>query len=146
MRSYERQKTYHRIRREELFEARGRHGVYDPAHPDEHAPGHSPLLLKLDDRGVSTTRLDLRAGGVAVVRMVATSGSERGKGHGRALMAHIETFARAHGVTTLVVNAAPEAVGYYERMGFAREIWDTSELVGINATSVQMSKTLQPGR
>lgn len=38
--------AYHRIRREELFEARGLVGVYDADRADEHKPEHTPLLLK----------------------------------------------------------------------------------------------------
>jgi hypothetical protein len=38
--------AYHRIRREELFEAGGRSGLYDATHPDEHKVGNTPLLLK----------------------------------------------------------------------------------------------------
>jgi hypothetical protein len=36
--------AYHRIRREELFEARGWYGVYDSNYPDERLPNHFPLL------------------------------------------------------------------------------------------------------
>ena len=43
--------TYHSIRRVELFEARGRIGIYQPDHVDERAPNHFPLLLKWNGRG-----------------------------------------------------------------------------------------------
>jgi hypothetical protein len=41
------------------------------------------------------------------------------------------------------VNSAPEAVGYYEKMGWERFVWDSSELVGLAADCVQMVKRLQ---
>jgi len=134
--------AYHSIRRVELFEARGRIGVYDPDHADDRAPNHFPLLLKWNGRGIATTRLDLRGSGLAIVRLVAVVKTEQRKGHGRALAARTEAFARDRGVTRLLVNAAADAVGFYERLGFVREGWDTVELVGWNADSVQMAKTL----
>jgi GNAT superfamily N-acetyltransferase len=134
--------AYHSIRRVELFEARGRIGVYDPNRADERAPNHFPLLLKWNGRGIGTTRLDDRGGGVAIVRLVAITRSEQHKGHGRVLAARTEDFARARGVTKLMVNAAATAIGFYERIGFVRECWDAAELVGWNADSVQMAKFL----
>ncbi len=134
--------AYHSIRRVELFEARGRIGVYDPDHADERAPGHFPLLLKWCGSGIATTRLDVRGSGLAIVRLVAVVKSEQRKGHGRALAARTEAFARDRGVTKLLVNAASAAVGFYERIGFEREPWDAAELVGWNADSVQMVKSL----
>jgi N-acetylglutamate synthase-like GNAT family acetyltransferase len=134
--------AYHSIRRVELFEARGRIGVYDPDHADERAPNHFPLLLKWNGRGIATTRLDVRESGLAIVRLVAVVETEQRKGHGRALAARTEAFARERGVTRLLVNAAADAVGFYERIGFVRESWDAAELVGWNADSVQMAKTL----
>jgi GNAT superfamily N-acetyltransferase len=133
--------AYHSIRRIELFEARGRIGIYDPDHPDERAPDHLPLLLKWNSRPIATTRLDVRDR-LAVVRLVAVTNLEQRKGHGRALAASTEAFARGRGVTKLLVNAAADAVGFYERVGFVREIWDTGELAVLNAGSVQMAKSL----
>ena len=134
--------TYHSIRRAELFEARGRIGVYDANHADERVPDHLPLLLKWNGRGIGTTRLDVRAGGLAVVRLVAITKPEQRKGHGRVLAARTEDFARRKAVTKLIVNAAATAVGFYERIGFVRETWDPAELIGWNADSVQMAKAL----
>jgi GNAT superfamily N-acetyltransferase len=134
--------AYHSIRRVELFEARGRIGVYDADHADERVPNHFPLLLKWNGRGIGTTRLDDRGGGLAIVRLVAITRPEQRKGHGRALAARTEDFARARGVTKLMVNAAATAIGFYERIGFVRESWDAAELVGWNADAVQMAKFL----
>ena len=134
--------AYHSIRRVELFEARGRIGVYDPDHPDERASNQFPLLLKWNGRGIATTRLDVRDSSFAIVRLVAVVHAEQRKGHGRALADRTEAFARDRGATRLLVNAAADAVGFYERIGFVREIWDAAELVGWNTDSVQMAKSL----
>jgi hypothetical protein len=77
--------AYHAIRRQELFEARGRHGVYDENYPGEHEPNMDHLLLKLDGRPIGTTRLDVRQDGTAVFRLVAIAADVQGQGHGRIL-------------------------------------------------------------
>lgn len=134
--------AYHRIRREELFEGRGRYGVYDSNYPDERLPNHFPLLLRYNGMAVATVRLDLHERGVAVLRLVAVTRSEQAKGHGSILGQHVEEFARKMGVRKLVVNAAPDAVGYYERLGFSRDRWDVAELEGVLADAVKMAKAL----
>lgn len=131
---------YHAIRRLELFEAKGRYGIYDPNRADERLPGMHPYLLKLDGKPLGTTRLDIREDGTAVFRLVAITASEQGKGHGRVLGRMVEERARAFGALTLLVNAADTAVGFYEAMGWLPHIWDESELVGIASTCVQMRK------
>lgn len=133
---------YHDIRRVELFEARGS-SAYDSNRPEENRPGHFQLLLKLDGVGIATTRFDLLGDGVAVIRLVAVTKGEQRKGHGRILAELTEAFAAGKGVSKLVVNAAPDAVGYYDRMGFVLESWNPAELVGIAADNVQMAKYLK---
>ena len=64
-------KAYHALRRQELFEARGRHGVYDENYPDEYGPDMYHLMLKLDGCPIGTTRLDVRQDGTAIFRLVA---------------------------------------------------------------------------
>jgi len=132
--------AYHSIRRTELFEARGR--IYDPNDPDEFAATHFPLLLKWSGIGIGTTRLDIHSADVGIVRLVAIMKSEQGKGHGRILAVRTEAFARERGIRKLFVNAAANAVGFYERIGFRPASWDASELVGWNSDSVQMAKSL----
>jgi GNAT superfamily N-acetyltransferase len=133
---------YHAIRRRELFEARGRYGIYDPNRPDERLPGMHPYLLKLDGRPLGTTRLDIREDGTAIFRLVAITASEQGRGHGRVLGRMVEERARGFGAFTLLVNAAETAVGFYEAMGWQPYSWDESELVGIASSCVQMRMLL----
>ena len=118
---------YHRIRRQELFEARGKWDVYNSEMPEEKIPNNTPFLLKADGVGVGTARLDIREDGTAVVRLVAVTKKEQGKGHGRELAILMEEFARAHGVKKLLVNAHVDATGYYEKLGFIRQDWDSKE-------------------
>lgn len=133
---------FHRIRRVELFEARGRFGVYDDNHPHDRADFAHPFLLKRDGQALGTTRLDLFGGGRAAVRLVAITGSEQGQGHGRVMEALVTDVARAFGVHTLFVNAVEDAVGFYAKCGWEPFEWDPSELVNSAAPCIQMRKLL----
>ena len=132
----------HELRRATLF-APGRHPgiVYDDNHPDDHAPGHVPYLLVADGACIGMVRLDFR-GETAVVRLVAISPNLQRQGHGSVLDRLVVEVARARGVRMLVVNSAPDAVGFYEKLGWHRHVWDAEELAGIAADCVQMRKAL----
>src|SRR5919106_2821170 len=75
--------AYHKIRRRALFEARGRVGVYQEDHPDEHAEGNHPLLFTLDGEPVGTVRVDYLPDATAAIRMVAIAEHHQRQGHGR---------------------------------------------------------------
>jgi GNAT superfamily N-acetyltransferase len=134
--------AFHTIRRVELFEAKGRFGVYSDTHPDDTADFAHPLLLKYDGKPVCTVRLDDFGDGTAAIRLVAVPAEEQGRGHGRVMDAMVTERAQALGIHTLKVNAAPEAVGFYEKTGWERFEWDASELVNIAAACIQMRKLL----
>jgi GNAT superfamily N-acetyltransferase len=132
----------HDLRRATLF-APGRHPgiVYDDNHPDDHAPDHVPYLLVADGAPIGMVRLDFR-GTTAVVRLVAITPNLQRQGHGSVLDRLVAETARARGVSMLVVNSAPDAVGFYEKLGWHRQVWDAEELAGIAADCVQMRKPL----
>jgi GNAT superfamily N-acetyltransferase len=109
--------SFHRIRREVLFEARGRFGVYNAEHPDDRAPNNHPKLLVHMGEHVGVVRIDI-AGPVAGLRRVAIRADVQRRGHGRALLRLAERFARDAGCTQLVSRVAPDAVGFYQRFGF----------------------------
>jgi GNAT superfamily N-acetyltransferase len=134
-------RAYHSLRRHVLWEAQGREG-YDETHQDEYLATNHPLLLKLDGRPIGTTRLDDLGDGRGAVRLVAIAPDVQRQGHGRVLAALVENYARGLALRLLLVNAAPEAVGYYEKMGWAASPWDTAELTGIAADCKQMAKPL----
>jgi GNAT superfamily N-acetyltransferase len=135
-------RAFHDIREAVLFVGRGRIGIYDRNHPDDVAPQNRPLLLKLDGRPIGTVRLDDFGDGSGCLRLVGIIEPEQGRGHGRVLSELCEARMRVHGLHTLKVNAAPEAVGFYEKTGWRREIWNPAELAGIAKDCVQMVKHL----
>lgn len=135
-------KAYHFLRRTVLWEAKGRLN-YNESHPDEHLNANHPLLLKLDERPIGTVRLDEIGGGSGVVRLVSIAPDVQRSGHGQALSSLTEDFARRFVIATLLVNAAPDAVGFYEKMGWKKEMWDESELRGLASDCIQMMKNLR---
>jgi N-acetylglutamate synthase-like GNAT family acetyltransferase len=134
-------REYHALRRHVLWEARGRSG-YDDTRPAEYIAANTPLLLKLNGRPIGTTRLDDLGGHRGVVRLVAIATDLQRQGHGRVLSELVEGYARRLGLNTLFVNAAPDAVGYYEKMGWDNYVWDETELTGIASDCTQMTKAL----
>lgn len=134
------------IRRAVLF-APGRHPqevIYDDTHPDDRDPRNQCFLLRLDERPIGVVRLDEHKSGVGAVRLVAIAAAFQRQGHGRALGRLVEIEARSRAMRKLVVNAHPDAIGFYERTGWHFEEWDARELTGIAAKCVQMAKQLQP--
>jgi N-acetylglutamate synthase-like GNAT family acetyltransferase len=134
-------REYHSIQRRVLWDRRGLRN-YDENHPDEYRPASHPLMLRLNDRAIGTVRLDDFGNGTGAIRLVAIDAEFQGQGHGRALSDLVENYARRLGIRTLYVNAAPEAVGYYQELGWRPESWDGAELVGIASECLQMSKQL----
>ncbi|TBZ37082.1 GNAT family N-acetyltransferase [Rhizobium leguminosarum bv. viciae] len=59
-----------------------------------------------------------------------------GKGYGRMLMAGLEKFASQHRVKRLLVNAARDAVGFYEALG-----WTVVEADGENPVLTKELRT-----
>ncbi len=134
--------SYHEIRRTILFEDRGRIGIYNANHPDEANPYNHSLLLKFNNYAYVTTRLDNRKDGTGIVRQVAIIRSEQGKGHGRILSRLVDEYAQSLGINILLVNSAPESVGYYEHTGWVPFLWDKRELSEISEGCIQMRKHL----
>ena len=129
--------AYHAIRKTVLFADR----AYDADHLDEFLPDNHPMLLQYEGQALATVRLDF-ADFACTIRLVAVAVDAQGKGHGRKLYEYIEEQVLFYGVNTLRLNAAPDAVGYYEKMGFIRQIWGKADLVGIAQGCIQMVKRL----
>lgn len=129
----------HHLRRSVLFtEARHPGVAYDPEHPHDTNPAHTKLLLMRDGEPVGCTRLDPRPDGLVVVRLVAIANHLQRQGLGRELERLALTRIRAMGAKKAVLNAAADAVGFYQKCGWVREDWDLADLGA--ARGVQMSK------
>ena len=85
---------------------------------------------------IGVVRVEIN-GTVAWLRRVAIREDLQRQGHGQALLKLAETFAKAQGCDEVRSNVAVEAVRFYERCGYAR---DVAEPAPVN--SVRMHKSL----
>jgi GNAT superfamily N-acetyltransferase len=109
--------AYHSIRRRVLWEARGRFGVYDDTHPDEHKAGHFPKLLIFEGAPIGVIRIDI-AKSISWFRRVAIIESLQRRGHGSQLIKLAEEFVRRRGVLRIQSDVDQDAIPFYERFGF----------------------------
>ena len=114
-------RVFHAIRRKVLFENRGKAEAYIENHPDDSKPGNHPLVLLYRGDVIGVLRIDVD-GTVAWLRRVAIRDDLQRAGHGRVLLRLAEGFAKAAGCDEIRSNAAVEAVGFYERCGYARDV------------------------
>jgi GNAT superfamily N-acetyltransferase len=129
-------RVYHAIRRKALFENRGRFGVYNENHPDEFEKDNHPLILFDRDTPIGVIRVDIHDS-VAWFRRVAVREDLQRAGHGRVLLSLAEAFAREAGCNEARSNVAADAVGFYERCGYSRDLSTPAE-----SGSVPMQKPL----
>ena len=134
-------RAMHDIRRAVLF-APDRHAIaYDENHPDDRADGQTPFLLFEDDEPVGVVRLEAR-GDIGIVRLVAIVAEKQRRGLGRVMDAAVVAEARVRGIRLLRVNAAADAVAFYEKTGWHRQSWNPAELTGMARDAVQMEKPI----
>lgn len=114
-------RVFHAIRRKVLFENRGKAEAYVENHPDDFKPENHPLVLVYRGDVIGVLRVDV-AGTVAWLRRVAIRDDLQRVGHGRVLLRLAEIFAKAEGCDEMRSNAAVEAVEFYERCGYARDL------------------------
>lgn len=135
--------AYHTLRRVDLFEFYGFINVYNPDLPGEYQENHHSLLFKYQDEPIGTVRLDERSDGNGIIRLVVIKQGWRGQGHGRVLSDRVEEYGRALGMTIFYVNAKPEAIPYYEALGYEPFDWDPGELEHtVSRKAKQMRKRL----
>ena len=115
--SDEQRRAYNEIRRNVMFELRGRL-EYDERHKDEFNEENIPLMIMRGGIGVGTERIDIENDRTGVVRLVAILPEFQKQGLGRTLLGAVERLAAERGLVRLYVHAAPDAVGFYAGMGW----------------------------
>ncbi|MET3581031.1 N-acetylglutamate synthase-like GNAT family acetyltransferase [Mesorhizobium robiniae] len=110
---------------------------YDERHPDDRLASNHPLLLMHEGTPVGTARLDVTGPRLGVVRLVAIEANLQRRGLGRLLMQEVESYARRVGLEQLEVNAAKEAEGFYQSLGWVA--------VRSDRENPLMTKSLSPG-
>lgn len=114
-------RAFHDIRRKVLFENRSKAETYIENHPDDSKPGNHPLVFLFRGVVIGVIRIDVSRN-VAWLRRVAIRDDLQRAGHGRVLLRLAEAFAKAEGCDEIWSNAAVEAVGFYERCGYGRDL------------------------
>lgn len=115
--------AFHALRIAELF----RDGVaYNRHHPhDFEVPENFPFIFKLDNQCIGTVRLDLFGERNCIIRNIAILRTLQGRGHGTEFVARCEEYVwRKHGVSKIFLNANPNAIGFYRKLGYGHEEWD----------------------
>ena len=109
--------AYHRIRREEIFDAMG--VVYDPHHPtlSDHAHIHLVIYSGADIVGVA--QLERLDGGEVALRPFAIDTHYQNRGLGSILLVNIERWLRQQDCHLIKLHASPLAVRFYERHGYS---------------------------
>lgn len=120
-RSDEEWRALHDIRRKVLFENRGKLDTYIENHPDDFKAGHYPLILLYKGDVIGVVRVEVGEN-VAWFRRVAIIEDLQRLGHGRVLLSLAEAFAKSKGCTEVRSNAAVEAVEFYKRCGYTRDL------------------------
>ena len=105
----------------------------EPLYPIESRHGFSVEKLLREEVSFFVLRYDGLAAGCGAVKFFGLEYGEikrmyvrpqvRGLGFGKAMLNHLEDYARSHNITLLRLETGirqPEAVGLYERMGFHR--------------------------
>jgi GNAT superfamily N-acetyltransferase len=131
----------HAIRRAALFTPE-RGVIYDEQHPHDLNPANQCFLLFYGAHPIGVVRLDPWSGDAMVVRLVGILPERQGQGHGRALGLLVEEEARRRGARRLMLNSRDSAVGFYEKSGWSKQVWDADELTGGGAHCVQMVKAI----
>ena len=134
-------RAYHSIRRTVLWDARGRQG-YDTSHPDDRRASNHPLLLMLDQQAIGTIRLDDRGDRTGAIRLLSIAPDRQRQGHGRVMSALADSYAMRLGLARIVVNAALDAGGFYDRMGWRPFVWSEAERRASGVPCLQMMKLL----
>src|SRR5689334_1775948 len=129
-------RAFHDIRRQVLFENRGKID-YIENHPDDTKTGNYPLVLLFQGDIIGVVRIDV-CESEAWLRRVAIREDLQRQGLGRVLLRLAENFALKKNCTGVRTNAAVESVGFYERFGYVRDAASPSP-----PNSVAMKKSLQ---
>lgn len=100
---------------------------------------HHLAAFDAEGRILGCLMLTPHEGGEIQMRQVAVKPEQQGTGLGRALVDEAERRAKELGFTRMMLHARDKAIGFYERLGYARE-GDLFMEVGI--VHQQMAKRL----
>jgi len=110
-----------------------------PARIRQHMPERTTFCAFGAGRLCATIAL----GGSELVGLYVSPGS-RGKGIGRSLLAHFESFAVTQGIARLHLTSTASALDFYVRNGWHAEHTVVLNIMGVDFEETFMSKRLNP--
>ncbi len=105
---------------------------------DEDSSYHVMALHK--DTVIGVARLQFPHPSRAQLRYMAVDNQYEGNGIGRAIIEHMEEFARQQGSKSVFLHARDNAVGFYKKLGYS--ISEKSYLLFDSIQHYKMNKTL----
>lgn len=131
--------AYHRICKEGIFDPLG--VIYDPHHPTMMDSSHRHFVLCSAKNVVSVGKIEITSKGYAVLRLLATDPSKRGKGFGTLILQKIEAWLKKQGISSVKVHANPGAERFYRRFGYQDIDFDDDPSIYPNP--INLGKDLQ---
>lgn len=132
----------HDLRRRVLFESKGR-PTYNNQHPDDLNPVNKLMGFWREGELLGTVRLDPLGQEQVAVRLVAVEPNSQRGGVGREMMRQAHSMVTClFNAKAAVLNAALDAVGFYEKLGYGFGVWADPSTPIDAAAQKQMLKTL----
>jgi ribosomal protein S18 acetylase RimI-like enzyme len=135
----------HDLREEVLFKRRGRDD-YDRNNPGDTAPGNYFMGFWRDDALLGTLRIDFLDETRAALRRVAIRPDRQRQGIGREMLRQAEVFIQQRQRTVAVSNVAADAVEFYARLGYSKNLWHKSGEASTDMSVVPMLKEVGRGK
>ena len=86
---------------------------------DEHeARSYHVMACTESGEPIAVARLHFNSTDEAQIRFMAVSGSQQGRGIGKAMLESLENHARQRGVSRVILHARDPSVGFYARAGY----------------------------
>lgn len=104
--------------------------------------GFHLMIQGADDSILAVGRLHSNSPEEAQVRYMAVDPAHQGSGLGKMILKGLEDRARSQGITTIVLNARENAVGFYTRQGY--DAIGPGETLFGEVRHTRMSKSLGP--
>lgn len=93
-------------------------GEPEGSEQDEHENSSYHVMVKDADKVIGVARLQNIAPGLTQLRYMGIDNDYQGKGIGRLMMQHIETYARDSNIDEIFLHARENALGFYKALGY----------------------------
>ena len=109
-------KDYHRIRREQIFEASDL--IYDENHFSINAENHFHFILCKGVDVITIAHVEFLNKEEAAIRFLATDDLYKCRGYASYIMKLLEKWIKQNGINIIKLHANPKAVSFYRKLGY----------------------------